>query len=274
VVTAPQAHLLTPAFAKHSLRNAYHRLASLVRQGWLVMDAVAPTRGAATPHFYRPSHQALRSLRIESKVGLIQRPAQHVLEYLLLRAEVYARARAAGWYVGSPIYLAPADRDGALNRFASFLKRRALERYKAAVARRAPAAQVLELQTAVQQLPAFLPRELAFEYLFRVDPKSKETTEIVLLLVDDVRRSVAAQVNALPLSAKPDCGVLIRDCDSVYDPDKKALAFTGARLPELRRAVAARFGEQFLATDLALPTVWARSTRPTTAAKPTHKESP
>lgn len=266
VVTAPQAHLLTPAFAKRSLRNAYHRLASLVRQGWLVMDAVAPSRGAATPHYYRPSHKALRTLRLESKVGLIQRPAQHVLEYLILRAEVYARARADGWHIGSSIFLAESDRATALARFEAFLKRRALERYKAAVARRAPAAQVLEFQSALQQLPAFLPKALTFEYLCRIDPQSKETTDVVLLVVDDVRRAVASQVEALPLIARTDCTVLIRDCDSVYDSDKQALAFVGSRLVELRRAVSARFGEVFLATDTALPTVWARATRPVNSA--------
>lgn len=280
VITAPQARLLTPAFAKRSLRNAYHRLATLVRQGWLVMDAVAPTRGAATAHFYRPSHQALRALKLEQKVGLIKRPAQHVLEYLLLRAEVYARADAAGWYIGSPLYLAPEKHAAALGRFSDFLRVRALDRYKAAQARRAPAAQLLELKAEIDRLPAFLPKELTFEFLFRVDPKSHHTTSVVLLLVDDVRRAVASQVEDLPLAAKADCPILIRDCDSVWNTDARTLAFTGTRLTELRRAVSARFGD-FLTDETVLPTVWARATRPAqheaaSAASPSAptKESP
>lgn len=277
VCTAAQAHLLTPALARRSLRNAYHRLATLVRNGWLTMDAVAPSRGAATAHFYRPSHQALRALGLQTKVTLLQRPAQHVLEYLLLRAEVYARARAAGWYVGSPHFLPPAQHTAALGHFTAFLKGRALERYKAAQARRAPPAQLNDLKSALEQLPHFLPKELTFEFLYRADAKG-HVTDVLLMLVDDVRRSVVSQVEALPLAAKLDCGVLVRDCDSVWNPDAAALHFTGTRLLDLRRALAARLGDELLATDTALPNVWARSTRPAqheaTASTTQQKESP
>ncbi len=260
VCTAAQAHLLTPAFATHSLRNAYHRLAVLVRNGWLVMDAVAPQRGASAPRYYRPSHQALRAMQLEKRVGLLQRPAQHVLEYLLFRTEVYARARAAGWWVGSSTFLSPTSATRALETFHSFLKGRALTRFKAAEAKRVPAA-ISDARTALEQLPAFLPTKLDFEFLYRVDAKNRPS-QLVLLLVDDVRRSVAAQVDALPLVARHDCSILIRDCDSVWNPDTSALHFTGARLLDLRRAVASRFGEALLATDVELPSVWARFTRP------------
>jgi hypothetical protein len=262
VCTAPQAHLLTPAFARRSLRNVYHRLITLVRNRWLVMDAVSPTRGAATPHFYRLSHQALRALGLESKVGLLQRPAQHVLEYLLLRAEVYARARAAGWYVGSPVFLAPSQHAAALHHFHGWLKGRALERYKSAQQRRASPAQLADFKAAIEQLPRFLPTELGFEFLYRADREGR-VSQVVLLLVDDVRRSVVAQVDALPLVARADCPVLIRDCDSVWNPDTGSLHFTGARLLDFRRALARRFGEGPLSADAVLPAVWARSTRST-----------
>jgi len=277
VCTAPQAHLLTPTLARRSLRNAYHRLATLVRHNWLVMDAVAPTRGAATAHFYRPSHHALRVMKLDKKLGLIQRPAQHVLEYLLARAEVYARAVAAGWYVGSHIFLRPEHHDDALKRFNGYLKTRALDRLNKAQAKRLAPAQLLELNTALAQLPHFLPKELNFEFLYKIDAGTKHTTGVALLLVDDVRRSVSSQVDALPLVAKLDCSVMIRDCDSVFNPDTQSLHFTGTRLGELRRAVAARFGDAFVGTDTHLPNVWARSTRPAqheASASPTSSTNP
>lgn len=267
VVTAPQAHLLTPDFAKRSLRNAYHRLATLVRHRWLVMDAVAPSRGAATAHYYRLGYRALRPLGVEKRVTLLQRPAQHVLEYLLFAAEVYARAIAAGWYVGSPAFLAPKNHAAALARFCEFLKRRALERLKAAEARHAPPAELLEARRSAEQLPKFLPQQLNFEFLYRLDARG-QTDTIVLLLVDDVRRSVASQVAALPLVARADCGLLVRDNDSVWDAQTQALAFAGPRLPELRRAVAARFGEAFLSTDTEFAQLWARTARPVQPGAP------
>lgn len=260
VCTASQAHLLTPAFASHSLRNAYHRLSVLVRNGWLVMDAVAPQRGASAPRYYRPSHRALRAMQLEKRVGLLQRPAQHVLEYLLFRTEVYARARAAGWWVGSSTFLAPAAAGRALETLHSFLKARALARFRAAEAKRLPAP-IAEARTALEQLPAFLPAKLDFEFLYRVDAKNRPS-HVVLLLVDDVRRSVVSQVDALPLVARHDCGILIRDCDSVWNPDTRSLHFTGARLVDLRRGVSSRLGAPLLDTDVELPSVWARFTRP------------
>lgn len=262
ICTPAQAHLLTPALARRSLRNAYHRLNTLVKHGWLVMDAVVPSRGAATAHYYRPSHQALRALKLEhKKLTLLQRPVQHVLEYLLLRAEVYARARAAGWYVGSPVYLPEAKRPDALNLFNAFLRSRSLERYKAAQANRASPAQLNDLKSALDQLPLFLPKELTFEFLYKADAKGA-VLEVVLLLVDDVRRAVASQVNALPLSAKLDCTVMIRDCDSVWNSDGASLSFTGVRLVDMQRAVAERFRNELAVNSSILPEVWARSTRP------------
>lgn len=274
VCTASQAHLLTPAFAAHSLRNAYHRLSTLVRQGWLVMDAVTPSRGAAAPRYFRPSHQALRALQLEKKSGLLQRPAQHVLEYLLFRCEVYARARAAGWWIGSDTFLPSDAAQRTLETLHSFLKSRALARYKAAEAKRGAAA-IAEARAELEQLPAFLPTKLDFEFLYRVDAKNRPS-EVVLLVVDDVRRSIASQVGDLPLAARHDCSVLIRDCDSVWDPVSNSLSFTGSRLLDLRRVVAARLGASLLATDVELPSVWARTTRPPQheAAQTPNKESP
>lgn len=280
VITAPQAHLLTPALAAHSLRNAYVRLQTLVRQGWLVADAVTPMRGRASAHYYRPSHQALCAMKLGHKNGYLQRPAQHVLEYLLLRAEVYARAVAQGWYIGSPTYLPEDKHAAALAHLAGFLRQRALDRFKTAQTKRASAAQLLELRTAVEQLPHFLPKALTFEFLYRVDKATGRTTEVVLLLVDDVRASVARQVACLPLAAKTDCSIFIRDCDSVFNPDTKSFVLQGLRLGELRRAVAKRFGDALLTTDTHLPNVWARCTRPPqhdtaiSAASPNTKEHP
>ena len=260
VCTAPQAHLLNPAYARRSLRNAYQRLAGLVRQGWLCMEAVDPTRGAATAHYFTPSFRALRALGIEERVSLLVRPAEHVLEYLLFRAEVYARATADGWYLGSPIFLPKEKHAAALGRLHEFLKGRALERYKAAQARREAPAQLLALRTELERLPSFLPKELVFEFLYRVDPQTHHTTEVVLLLVDDVRRSVKSQVSALPISAQADGRILIRDTDSVFDRDLQALSFASPRLAKLRRAVTARFGQAFSLADPALGSTWARTT--------------
>jgi hypothetical protein len=238
VLTAPQARVLTPVLARHGLRAAYLRLATLVRQGWLVVDAVSPSRGAASPQYYRLSYRALVALGLSQKVGLLQRPAQHVLEYLIFRAGAYADAVAAGWLVGSPIFLAPEKRPDALAHLNKYLRGRALQRYRAAQVAQAPAEELIRMQTELERLPAFLPRELAFEFLARLD-KTHAVSTAVLLLVDDVRRSVAAQVDALPIAAKDDCPVLIRAA--------------GARLAALRAAVIARLGPQALAVDVVLP---------------------
>lgn len=276
VCTAPQARLLSPALARRGVRNAYCRLATLVRQGWLVADAVTPHRGAVTAFYYRPSHRALRRLGLERKVGLLQRPAQHVLEYLLFRTEVYTRARAEGWYVGSPSYLAPAQRAAALEHFNGYLQRRAVERYRAAQASQAGPSVVGELRVAAERLQAFLPKELDFEFLYRVDAAG-HVSELVLLLVDDVRRSVTSQVGTLPLAAGLDCSVLIRDCDSVYCRETASVRFVGARLRELERGVRERFGEGLPINRALLEGVWARTQRPSqreAVASPRRKESP
>jgi hypothetical protein len=270
VLTAPQAHLLTPVLARFKLRNAYFRLATLVRNGWLVLDAVSPERGCVTPRFYRPSHKTLRLLGLEHKVGLLQRPVQHVLESLLFRAEVYARATQAGWYIGSPSFLAPDKHSVVLAHLHEYLKRRALERYKAAQARCASPAELLEARAAVDQLPAFLPATLDFEFLYRVDTKARATSEVVLLLLDDVRRSADSQAKALPLAAARDCPVLVRDAESVFDVATRAVA-PSRRLLELRRAATGRFGSQLLQIESVLPDIWARFARrlPIAAVVPT-----
>lgn len=257
VCTARQAHLLTPALAQRSLRNAYHRLAGLVAQGWLVTDAIVPSRGTATAYYYRPSFQALASMGLASKVGYLQRPPQHVLEYLLFRVDVYVQARAAGWFVASPYFLAPAQHAGALTHLNHFLQSRAQERLRVAQAEHAAPARVAELKVALERLPHFAPKALTFEFLFRADPRGR-VSDVVLLLVDDVRRSVAAQVDALPLAAKGECRVLIRDCDSVWNAEANAPHLLGPRLGDLRRAVSQRFLGELPEADV-LPHVWAHS---------------
>ena len=274
VCTAPQAHLLTPMLQKTSLRNAYHRLQTLVRNGWLVTDSVAPPRGAVSSHYYRPSHRALQAMGLEKRVSLLQRPAQHVLEYLLFRTEVYARLTGAGWWLGSPTFL-PADKhDAALSRFSAFLRARALARYEAAQRRRAPAAEILELRTDFERLPSFLPKQLDFEFAFRVDA-TKQVSSVMLLVVDDVRRAAASQVAALPRVARHDCSVFIRDNDSVWNVTANTLDFTGFRLRQLRSLVAERLGSHVLATDVELPNVWPHSRRlpPEASASTTQEQS-
>lgn len=250
--------MLTPALAQRSLRNAYHRLSRLVAKGWLVTDAIVPSRGTATAYYYRPSFQALGSMGLASKVGYLQRPPQHVLEYLLFRVDVYVQARAAGWFVGSPHFLAPAQHAGALAHFNAFLQARALERVRTAETEHAAPARIAELKLALERLPHFTPKELGFEFLFRTDPK-RRVSDVVLLLVDDVRRSVAAQVDALPLAAKGECRVLIRDCDSVWNAETNAPHLLGPRLGDLRRAVSQRFLGALPEADAVLPDVWAHS---------------
>lgn len=275
VCTAPQAHLLTPALRKTSLRNAYHRLQTLVRNGWLVTDSVAPPRGAVSSHYYRPSHRALQAMGLEHKTKLLQRPVQHVLEYLLFSAEVYARLTEAGWWLGSPTFLPEDKHASALGRFTGFLRARALARYEAAQKRRAPAAEILELRTALDQLPAFLPKTLNFEFAFRIDA-ANQVSAVMLLVVDDVRRAIASQVDVLPRLARHDCSVFIRDNDSVWNETTNELDFAGSRLRQLRAHVAERLGPQVLATDTALPTVWPHTRRlpPGATASTTQEQSP
>jgi hypothetical protein len=257
-VTAPQAHALVELLARTSLRNAYARLATLVRNGFLRMEPVWPERGRYSAFYYQLAHAGLRAVRREKDRNLLARPPQHVLEYLLLRNDVYAAARRDGWIVASPLLTRSDLHATALETFRTWaLETKRAEIRDMQVRGRHPVEVARALQE-LERLPRFLPSTFNFEYLARRGGSGR-VGEMALLIVDDPRRAVRRQAANLPSRAVlvPGLRLVLRDSESRFDLASRVLYRPSSRLRTWRRTLAAHYGEEFLATDTLWPDVWA-----------------
>jgi len=191
VVTPFQAHWLVGHFhdvnpetkKRRTERNTRMRLQRLEEQGFLKQALTHPERGGYSGVYYWLGGKALRVLGCPEEKGLLRPPPVHVLRYLLLRNEVYARARSEEWHVLSPT-LAPEE-----------LHPKLLERVNGHITR--------SLERLVKQHPGggwgddlrswlrFQPTSLSFDWLLKQDPVSKAET-LVLAIVDDPRRAIRA----------------------------------------------------------------------------------
>jgi hypothetical protein len=256
VITAWQARQLFEPYGRRHISNVFRAFDKYERRGYLRCALLRPSEGARSRHFYSPTPKGLRLLGLEASRSLVLRPPQHVLEYLVFRNEVYATARANGWLVGSPILSRPKDRPQFLELFRRWATGTKAAQLAQAKAGAFAAAEVLRLEQDLERLPRFLPTELTFELLVRVST-GLVPTALVLLLIDDVRRSVERQVEALP-AAYDGLSICLKDSQSRYDTARRELYWTSPRLKRWRCALAARYGDEVLETDTLFPDLWAR----------------
>jgi len=287
VVTGPQAHALVEVLAGGSLQNAYARLATLVRNRFLVTEPIWPHRGCFSAYHYRLASAGLQAIRRDRDRHLLARPSQSILEYLLFRNEVYAAARRAGWFIASPVLTRADLHPVALDTFRQWAIRAKEQEVNELRAAGRPEAEVARADQDLERLPRFLPQTFGFEYLMkRADGR---VTDIVLLVIDDPRRAIqrpkglashlphvererVLQVNGRSV-ALPGLRLLLRDAQSVYDLGRGELFRPSPRLRALRRVLAEQYGQEFLATDTLFPGVWAHRVRPPAASSPRGERS-
>jgi hypothetical protein len=292
--TAPQLHALLDFLRESKPRTTYARLERLVRDGYVRTDLIRPERGRFSPYFYGLASAGLAILKRENERSvLLTRPRQPILRYLLFRNEIYARARMAGWLIASPVLASPEAQLRYLqvfNEWAIDAKKRELAEVQA---RGWGPMDVAAVKQDAEQLPRFLPKALSFEALLKLD-RSGRATDVVLLIVDDPRRSVKRQSEGLPHVDPerthkerkterhyklPGLRLLLRDVESEYDLTRAEVFKASTRLRTWRRVLLERFGETkgrvLLSTDTLFPDLWAHRVgeRPATAA-PTAKEAP
>lgn len=230
------------------------RLQVLVRQNFLRAGLVDPPQGGRSRYWYGLTSKSLSLLDRSSERYLLVRPQQHILEYLLLRNDVYARARAEGWHIGSPIFTPPADHGRYLelfHRWATEQQQRELARTDVSPAERLRAHQDFE------RLPLFLPKALTFEFLVKVGP-DRAPAEVALVVIDDPRRSIERQIDGLPAFSPPRMRLVLRDTSSRYDPERQQLTQPSARLRKWRRLLTGRLGEEVTTKAELFPELWAR----------------
>lgn len=127
--------------------------------------------------------------REDERSVLAVRPKQHILEYLLFRNDIYARALAAGWKLASPT-VSPPERIPA---FLAAFNEWAIRAKTAEVNALRTAGKAWDVRLAegqLERLPKFLPTKFTFEFLYRLGA-DRRVAELVLLVVDDPRRAVS-----------------------------------------------------------------------------------
>jgi hypothetical protein len=223
VLTPSQAHWLVEAFSAlnedtqrpRTERNTRKRLQLLEREGYIRASLTRPEKGGFSGIYYRLAYRGLVALGIPHELSLLRPPAPHILRYLLFRNDVYAAARQAGWYVGSPVLNAPAVHEALLKRFHAYVTRQ----YEKRVEQRLPGAE-LELQ----RLPAFLPKVLTFEFLLKLDERNYPA-ELVLLVLDDPRRAIVPDKRRAPRvkRSKQPCPQCSTPMNNYTTPDRAYL---------------------------------------------------
>jgi hypothetical protein len=272
---------------RDSPRTIRHRLTSLVRRGYLYMEPVFPEHGLFSEAFYRPAFRSLRELNRKSDWSVLgQRPSQHVLQYLLLRASVFARARAEGWQIADPALWTEHSRAHLHRLFCEWALRAKKAELLSAEAGGAPENRITSITQALERLPHHLPPALTFSLLFHLKHGAME--DPVLLVIDDPRRAVAKQAVDLPPMVipiarpihhprtgprlLPGLSLLLRDTQSVYDVAARTLARSSVRLRSWHREIGERFGvdgaEHLHATDHLFPDLWVRRVNEPVASPP------
>lgn len=189
VLTSYQAHHLVEGFTPHSDRNTRKRLAKLAEQKVIRAYRIHPERGTVSAVYYRLAYRGLVAAGVPESRHLMMPPTQHVLRYLLLRNEVYARARAAGWQVISPTLSAEALHPQLLQQVHTWVRERLEARRRAGDA---AAAEQL------QRLTTLLPARLAFDCLLRTGGDSVPSS-LVLVVVDNPSRALKQPARRKPV---------------------------------------------------------------------------
>lgn len=163
-------------------RNTRKRLQWLADNAFIRSARVQPERGASSGIYYSLANRGLRAIGLEDDTNHLVRPQSLVRGYLLLRNEVYARARAEGWHPIAPLLYRKSQEPELLEPFHGYVRHQLEERSRHGDAR---AAEYLA------HLPPLLPTQLSFEYLLR--RRENGADEVVLLVVDDPRRAIARE---------------------------------------------------------------------------------
>lgn len=191
VITPFQAHWLVEHFnevnpdtgRRRTDRNTRMRLQRLEKEGFLKQALTHPERGGYSGVYYWLGGKALRALGTPDEKGLLRPPPVHVLRFLLLRNELYARARSEGWYVISPT-LSAEDLHAQLLERVNRVITGNLER----LAKQYPRS---EVPGDLHHWKRSMPQSLQFDWLLKHDPVAGTNT-LVLAIVDDPRRAIRA----------------------------------------------------------------------------------
>lgn len=283
-VTCAQAQVLFRHFRDASSRANYKKLERLADRGLVNLHPILPEKGRFSAVYYALTAKAVDLLNKLAAPGtktlsrplLVRRPPQHLLNYFLFRNTVYAEALAAGWLVASP-RLFPADRHPQMLKvFNGWVLDTMTKLVRDLQLAGAPPMDLARLVEEAGRKDAELPKALTFEYLVRM--ADKQASDVVLLIVDDPRRSVARQAAELPprlllppagkrsfsragqavAVACPGLRVLLRDAESIYDMKTSSVARATPRLREWHRHLVDRYRDEILLTDTLFPSLWAR----------------
>lgn len=304
VLTSFQAHWLVEGFHAPNPatgrplteRNTRKRLAQLVEDGLLEADELHPEKGGFSGYYYRLSHRALAVMRSDERHS-VRPPPRHVLRSLVLRNEVYARARAEGWTVISPTLSDEALHPTLLGQVHDWMRASLEQGARAGDA---------DCEEKLRELPALLPAQLTFDCLLRGQPEGGRS-DFILCVVDDICRAISPRKQRTPRTRKTDepcplCGqamtrfstprqavlrCTVPRCTGERELPAPTLAqveelprhlFGGSvllrdaqsvlnvadqqvtasvRLCQWRKALAARYGEAVLQTETLFPDVWA-----------------
>ncbi|OJH33911.1 hypothetical protein BON30_46140 [Cystobacter ferrugineus] len=279
-------------------RNTRMRLQRLAEDGFLKAALTQPEKGGYSGIYYRLGGKGLRALGIPEDKNLLRRPPVQVLRYLLLRNEVYAQAREAGWHVVSPTLFDESHHPELLVQVRRWFLQGAREH--AAQGNR----------QAQRQFEMGVPNQLTFDCLLRYDAGRKRASALVLVVVDDVRRAIVpvkrstlvkdtkvrcercgsemkkyqstdsaflrcvtarcdgqvklprpalAQSEDLPLFL-PGAGLVLRDTSSRWNTTTQTLEWASPRLRQWRRVLARQYGKELLDTDTLFPGLWSQRT--------------
>lgn len=201
VMTPFQAHWLVDYFHGYNNdtrkarteRNTRMRLQRLAKEGFIRGALTHPEKGGFSGIYYRLAGKGLRVLGIPEEKNLLRPPAPPVLRYLLLRNEMYARAREDNWTVLSPLLTPEREQAKLLQSVRAFSLRKldAQERRS------------MDDERILQRPDVYLPQTLTFECLLRYNPLNTITGAVVLLVVDDIRRAIVAPKKPKKVTSKP-----------------------------------------------------------------------
>lgn len=259
VATGSQLHRLAEPLAGHHFSNTKQRLARMVKHGLLQTGKLRPARGAYSAHYYQLAYAGIAALDRSRDTSLIRRPRQHILEYLVFRAEVYATARSAGWRLAGPTLTPAADHAAYLAIFAAWGEKALTRQVEQLRTAHAPQDLVARARQDLARVGKFLPGALSFDFFFRLDAERKPE-DLILVIVDDPRRSIDSQLRLLPPEMYPGTRLLLRDHLTRYDLGSRRPYRLNDRLRPWRRALVDRYqdlGERLLKNDRLFPDLWA-----------------
>jgi DNA-binding Lrp family transcriptional regulator len=258
IATPDQLRRLADPFVGSSPRNVRERVARLEKHGLIARTLLHPQRGAYSPVCYRLAYGGLAALARPTEVDLLRRPRQHILEYLVFRNEAWATAREAGWRLGIPALVPEGDHQRYLDLYVAWAKSTRRRHYQQLQASGAGVADLQIAKLDFERVEKFAPKALTFDFIFKLSTDGIPN-ELALLVLDDPRRSIPAQVADLPSELHPEVQLLLRDHLTRYDLGAHTTYRENPRLARWRLALAKKYttlpftGERLLAEADATP---------------------